>query len=163
MESEIIRKARIFAINAHGDQIYGLDSPYLTHLEMVASTLRDFGYSDDELIASAYLHDTIEDTAVSYQDIKKEFGKDIAEIVFCVTDELGRNRRERHEKTYVKTKTNEKAVILKLADRIANSTFSNKQGGDKLDMYKKEQAYFKEILFDGKNLQMWIKLDELLG
>jgi (p)ppGpp synthase/HD superfamily hydrolase len=76
---------------------------------------------------------------------------------------LGRNRKERHEKTYPKTAKNPKAVILKLADRIANVTFSVRSGEDKLRMYKKEHESFRAILFDGQNLDMWERLDALMG
>jgi len=161
MDTEFVEKARTFALKVHGQQSYASSFPYMSHLEGVAAVLREFGHTDDTMLACAYLHDTIEDTRTTYQDLKKEFGQEVAEIVYCVTDELGRNRRERHEKTYPKVKSNEKAVIVKLADRIANVSFSTRDGGDKLAMYRKEHEYFKEVLQDGKNEGMWQRLEEL--
>lgn len=158
----LIEKARDYALKAHGTQVYSTSFPYMTHLEGVYATLVDFGVTDVALLAAAYLHDTMEDTNVSYQDLKKEFGIEIAELVYDVTDELGRNRKERHEKTYPKTAKNKKAIILKLADRISNVSFSGKSSEDKLSMYRKEHASFKGFLFNGENLEMWAKLDELL-
>jgi (p)ppGpp synthase/HD superfamily hydrolase len=61
-----IEAARNFAIVAHGKQVYASQFPYLTHLEGVVAILGEFGYTDDVMVASAYLHDTIEDTNVNY-------------------------------------------------------------------------------------------------
>lgn len=82
-------------------------------------------------------------------------------MVYCVTDELGRNRKEKKEKTLPKTASNPDAIILKLADRIANI-----EHGGKVDMYRKEYQEFKGALFlntpnDGKS--MWEYLDKLMG
>jgi hypothetical protein len=78
-----------------------------------------------------------------------------------VTDELGRNRKEKKEKTLPKTASNPDAIILKLGDRIANI-----EHGGKVDMYAKEYQEFKGALFlntpaDGK--LMWEYLDILMG
>ena len=122
--------------------------------------MEKFGFSG-KFIVAGYLHDSIEDDGISYNDIKKHFGFDVAEMVYCVTDELGRNRKEKKEKTLPKTASNSDAIILKLADRIANI-----QHGGKIDMYLKEYNEFKGALFlntpkDGK--AMWDHLDVLLG
>ena len=161
MDTKFVQKARAFAMEVHGQQAYVFSFPYISHLEAVAATLKEFGYVDDIMLASAYLHDTIEDTRTTFQDLKKEFGEEVAEIVYCVTDELGRNRKERHDKTYPKIKSNDKAVVLKLADRIANVAFSLGDASNKLDMYQKEHEHFKKALYDSKNDAMWKKLDEL--
>ena len=158
---KLIDLARDFAVRAHAGQMYGKNDPYIVHLDGVYDVLIEFRVRNQNLLASAFLHDTIEDTKTSYQDIKREFGFDVAEIVFCVTDELGRNRLERHMKTYPKTATNPFAVILKLADRISNVRASIKSG-DKLDMYKSEHVNFKSFLYDGNNLTMWAELDKML-
>lgn len=78
----------------------------------------------------------------------------------CVTDELGRNRQERKEKTLAKTAQNLGAVVLKLADRIANIRY-----GGRVDMYKKEYAEFKRVLgrlTNPKAQALWEELDNLL-
>jgi (p)ppGpp synthase/HD superfamily hydrolase len=157
----LIDKAKDFALKAHGNQMYG-DELYIYHLESVYYVLREFGITSENLLASAYLHDTIEDTKISYQDIKREFGYEVAEIVYGVTDELGRNRSERHQKTYPKTALNPQSVILKLADRISNVRAS-RCWNIKLDMYEKEHFIFKGFLYDGNNLTMWAELDILLS
>ena len=75
--------------------------PYIYHIKEVKEIAEGLGY-DRSVIIGAILHDTLEDGDLSYNDIKKAFGFIIAEIVFAVTDELGRNRDERKAKTYPK-------------------------------------------------------------
>ena len=152
--------ARDFAIRAHGDQKYGSE-PYVAHLDAVVAVLNEFGYSGDEYVCSGYLHDCIEDTYILREDISKNFNDEIADIVFAVTDEEGKNRHERHVKTYPKIAANAKATIVKLADRIANVRHSI-DTNNKVDMYKKEHAGFKQALYKQENEQFWRVLDFLL-
>ena len=162
--NEILQKARYFACIAHGMQMYGTDKlPYIKHLEDVYNVMVEYGISDIDLLVASYLHDIIEDTTKSYNDIKKEFGMEVAELVYVVTDELGRNRKERHEKTYPKLQQNGKAIILKLADRIANLKHSSStNNGDMLWMYGKEYKDFRNALFShGGLVTMWQFLDDL--
>jgi len=85
----------------------------------------------------------------------------VANIVFDVTDELGKTRAIRHNRTYPKVRNNQKALIVKLADRIANVRFSKKQGSHQFDMYKKEHAEFKGALYGLGFEMMWTYLDSL--
>ena len=161
---DIQAKARLFAIERHGNQKYSKDAyPYLIHLEDVVNVLKHFGYTEDKYICAGYLHDTMEDTPTSHNDIKKVFGIEVAEIVYCVTDELGRNRKERHEKTYPKILSNPDAIVVKLADRIANveNGIFNKEY-EFVKMYAGEYEEFKKILqTEGVCDEMWAYLDEL--
>ncbi|GAA3624335.1 HD domain-containing protein [Flavivirga jejuensis] len=158
-------KAKEFAIRVHGEQQYGA-RPYSFHLESVVQVAKELNLEND-IILGCWLHDTIEDCDVSYQDIKREFGRDLAEIVFAVTDELGRNRKERKVKTYPKIKANEKALSVKLCDRIANlnQTISDEKF-DLLSMYFKEQQEFKEKLYSPEHnvntIKLWGILDDLV-
>ena len=157
-----MEKARYFAIASHGNQTYeGL--PYFYHLEEVVDILIEFGFTQDAYMMAGYCHDILEDCPISYNDIKENFGLEVAEIVYCVTDELGRNRKERKLKTYPKIATNRKAIIVKLADRIANM----RNTGSMLDMYKKEHSEFKSALHfanhsDNKIQKMWNALEEMI-
>jgi (p)ppGpp synthase/HD superfamily hydrolase len=153
------REARMVGVKAHSNQSYDEIFPYEKHLDDVVDVLKRFGFSGKYIVAG-FLHDSIEDDGISYNDIKKHFGTEVAEMVYCVTDELGRNRREKKEKTLPKTASNPDAIILKLADRIANI-----EHGGKIDMYAKEYQEFKGALYlntpsDGK--KMWEHLDTLL-
>ena len=103
----------------------------------------------------SWLHDSIEDTYLTYQKLKQTFGQEIAEIVFAVTDELGRNRKERHEKTYPKIGAHGwKAVAIKLAYRIANVEHSMTYSHDLVNMYGKEyMEYSKALYFESAELK----------
>jgi (p)ppGpp synthase/HD superfamily hydrolase len=156
-------KAVSFATQAHLGQTYNEGSSYTMHLAYVEDVVNRFNFGSINLRIAAWLHDTIEDTQVSYNDIKKEFNEEIAEIVFAVTDELGRNRQERHNKTYHKIQANENAQIIKLADRIANIEFGLQTGNrKKLEMYFKEYQEFKQILYNENLQNMWNHLDKLI-
>jgi hypothetical protein len=115
----IIGKAKEYASIKHARQKYG-NQPYLLHLMSVVEMLVEHGVSDEKILASAWLHDVLEDTETTKEELVDEFGADIATIVFAVTDEPGKNRKERHEKTYPKTASTPKAGILKLGDRVSN-------------------------------------------
>jgi len=153
------REARMVGVKAHSNQSYDEIFPYEKHLDDVVDVLKRFGFSGKYIVAG-YLHDSIEDDGISYNDIKKHFGIEVAEMVYDVTDEQGRTRKEKKEKTLPKTSTNPDAIILKLADRIANI-----EHGGKIDMYAKEYQEFKGALYlntpaDGR--KMWEHLDKLL-
>ena len=153
------KEARMVSIQAHGNQTYDSIYPYYKHLDDVVDVMKRFGFSGKFIIA-ALLHDIIEDTSLSYKKVKKYFGLEIAEMVYCVTDELGRDRDEVHRKTLPKTASNPDAIILKLADRIANV-----EHGGKIDMYATEYKEFKGILYlntPKDALAMWDHLDTLL-
>jgi (p)ppGpp synthase/HD superfamily hydrolase len=157
---KMYKEARMVSIQAHGNQTYDEIFPYKKHLDDVVDVLKRFGFSG-KFIVAAYLHDIIEDTSLSYNKIKKHFGLEVAEMVYCVTDELGRDRKEKKQKTLPKIASNQDAIILKLGDRIANI-----EHGGKIEMYAKEYQEFKGALFlntpaDGK--AMWEHLETLLN
>jgi len=135
-------RAYLVAEKAHANQTYDI-YPYFYHVKMVAKIAEDLGY-DESIVIACILHDTLEDTTLSYNDVKKAFGFEIAEIVYAVTDELGRNRKERKVKTYPKIRNNWKAVAVKLCDRIANVRQSKDYNKEKFSMYKKENDSFIE-------------------
>jgi len=153
------REARMVGVKAHSNQSYDEIFPYEKHLDDVVDVLKRFGFSG-KFIVAGYLHDSIEDDGISYNDINKHFGREIAEMVYCVSDESGRNRAEKKAKTLPKTASNPDAIILKLADRIANVEHAGKIG-----MYSKEYGEFKEALFGSSKDEakaMWEHLDNLL-
>ncbi len=159
-------KAKIFALKAHQGQLYGTRD-YFFHLEAVVAIAKEFKL-DENMVAGCWLHDTIEDCKVSYQDIKELCGEQIAEIVYCVTDELGRNRKERKLKTYPKIKNNPDALCVKLCDRIANMQQSFLDNNDRLSaMYLEEHKEFKSQLYSADSsetlLLLWKRLDDLVS
>lgn len=158
--------AKEFALKAHKGQSYGARE-YSFHLEAVVSIAKEFDLNED-IIAACWLHDTIEDCNVSFQDIKNICGEKVAEIVYCVTDELGRNRSERKAKTYPKIKNNNDALCVKLCDRIANLQQSILDNNESLlSMYLEEHNDFKQQLFSDKStetiLLLWNRLNRILS
>ena len=110
---EIFERGRLVACQAHGEQRYG-DKPYKNHLADVVAVLRRFGLSLDDnetapILVAAWLHDSLEDTALERDFLTREFGSDIAELVWLVTDEPGLSRKERKPATYRKTAKSEVA------------------------------------------------------
>ncbi len=155
-------KAKEFAIAQHGEQKYG-EHPYSYHLAQVSQVLAEFGYAGDEAIAAAgWLHDTLEDTPATYEMLVSEFGKETADIVWAVTSEPGGNRADRFRKTALKIQSNKKALIVKLADRIANTEASLQSNPKLYKMYLKEFPLFKELLYDQQDVELmpvWNRLE----
>ncbi len=138
--------AKNYGSVAHHGQTYDDDTPYDFHLEKVAQVCIDFKVTDQEMLSACYLHDVFEDTRKSYKDVASKFGVGVAELVFAVTDERGRNRKEKHERTYPKVQAHPRAVTLKLADRIANVVYGLHNEG-KTAMYREEFDFFFGALF----------------
>lgn len=86
---DIVTKAKEFASEVHKDHVRNdeVKTPYIFHLEEVAELIKESGGSDLE-IAAGWLHDTVEDTQTTIEDIFREFGKEIGDIVEGVTDLL---------------------------------------------------------------------------
>lgn len=178
MARSLITDATSYAIAAHGDQMYGR-KPYHVHLADVVNVLRRFVDWDDlpqEFIDAAWLHDVLEDTDTQPSMLKERFGSRVLELVSSVTNEPGANRKEKHEKTYPKIIATDGAIIIKLADRIANieQTISHDRYGRPpqkiFGMYDKEFEGFRSALrFRCKNSShsevesmMWDYLEELI-
>ena len=100
MSSERLERARRLALAAHGDQRYG-KQPYRVHLEHVEEVVRRFPH-DDVMLAAAWLHDTVEDTSLTIEEVEREVGAEVAAIVAAVTDEPGDSRKARKTATLVK-------------------------------------------------------------
>lgn len=160
----MLHKARTFALDAHGDQMYG-KKPYIYHLDKVANLLVDFG---EEAQIIGYLHDVLEDTNTSYAEIEKIFGSLVADCVSLLTDELGESRAKRKAKTCAKLAlvegSHNLALIAKTADRLANVDECVTQNNyELLSMYRQEHLKFKEAVFR-PNLcnELWKLLDSLI-
>lgn len=161
-------RARHFATLRHGNQAYNEEVPYVVHLEAVVSLLKRYGFTEAVMECGGWLHDTIEDTGTNYKAILERFGKDVAELVYAVTSELGRNRDERNEKTYPKIRGNSMATALKLADRIANLEYGMANGGTMFGKYQKEYPGFKKAIRvtegeDPRVSRMWDHVDRLFS
>lgn len=140
-----VQSAQYFATQEHvinRGQLYGGVLPYTHHLEAVANVLTRYISTDEDLIVAAWLHDVIEDCDVKEKTVRELFGHRVADLVSAVTNEPGENRKIRNLLTYPKIRTTEDAILVKLADRIANT----QKGGTLIQMYRKEYPVFRDNL-----------------
>lgn len=122
----LIAKAFIFGADAHETQTRSSGEPYFTHPVAAAEILTDIKADRDTLIA-ALLHDTVEDTEVTSEDIKKEFGEETANLVDGVTKLLKIQFKSKQEaqaenfrKMMLAMATDLRVIVIKLADRLHN-------------------------------------------
>ena len=161
----MINKAKEFAIAAHADQKYG-DKPYIVHLQAVVNNVQSYGVIAQVV---AYLHDVVEDTEVSYEDVKNAFGEFVADCVAIVTDEPGEDRKQRKKMTYEKmaqvSGDLELALTVKAADRLANIQACAKGSNARLmAVYKSEHAVFTEAVYRmGLCDDIWEKIRTIMG
>ena len=166
-----------FQIHDDVNQKYDHVLPYGFHLKMVASFVSRNGYLVAEseadilvLYGSAYLHDTIEDARMTYNDIvkfiddfrvgslvlpeeiKRKLEEQVPEIVYALTNEKGRNRKERANETYYKgIRDTRFASFIKMCDRLANIqytmmfVFANRM----LEVYRREYPEFIRSISEG--------------
>jgi guanosine-3',5'-bis(diphosphate) 3'-pyrophosphohydrolase len=165
IEMTKVEIAFMVAEKAHAGQSYDI-YPYMYHVRQVVKIAQDLGY-DETIVIACILHDVLEDTELSYNDIKKAFGVEVAEIVYAVTDELGRNRKERKSKTYPKIQKIWKAAVVKICDRIANVTQSMKYNKGLYETYRKEHSDFCSGIHNADHPKnemdkAWNKLNELI-
>ncbi len=97
-------------------------SPYITHPLLVAQTIFQIGgIQDTKILTAAILHDTIEDTDTTGEEIRERFGEDILSIVLEVTDDKSLPRMERKRLQVIHApELSYNARILKLADKLVN-------------------------------------------
>jgi GTP diphosphokinase / guanosine-3',5'-bis(diphosphate) 3'-diphosphatase len=121
-----IRKAYAFADEAHRGQLRSSGEPYMIHPTQVSQTLADLKL-DITSIITGLLHDTIEDTHATLEQIEKEFGKDIAELVDGVTKlsqitfkTSEEKQAENFRKMILAMAKDIRVILVKLSDRLNN-------------------------------------------
>ena len=126
LNSESLNKAYNFALEAHQNQKRDEGVPYIIHPVAVAKILTDLKL-DSATITTGLLHDTIEDTKVTYESVKKEFGEEVANLVEGVTkiSELETKgstdfKAENFRKLILATSKDIRVLLVKLADRLHN-------------------------------------------
>ena len=123
---DTVNKAYNFALEAHQNQKRDEGVPYIIHPVAVAKILTDLKL-DSATITTGLLHDTIEDTNVTYENVKKEFGEEVANLVDGVTKISALENRasddskaENFRKLILATSKDIRVLLVKLADRLHN-------------------------------------------
>lgn len=125
INTERIERAYRVAERAHAGQVRASGEPYVTHPLATARILADL-YMDEESIIAALLHDVPEDTTVSLEELKTEFGQDVAQLVDGVTKlsklRYGKEQVEAESlrKMFLAMAEDIRVVLIKLADRLHN-------------------------------------------
>lgn len=155
----------VFAAARHGEQDHGC-LKITDHLADVAqNALLHYDsnvniLSDTDVAAAAWLHDILEDTPTTLEEIEELYGDAIGHVVNLLTDKKGKNRLERHLRTYHAIRTDPDATLIKLCDRRHNQARSLKHGEHWMAMYEKEYNYFKFALWTPhKFKKLWEELD----
>jgi (p)ppGpp synthase/HD superfamily hydrolase len=119
----IVDKAKQFSQKAHKGQYRKAGKlPYFSHPRAVYLIAKGIT-KDPDILAACYLHDTIEDTPTTYEDLLKEFNKDIADIVLAVSEDKTIEDWYSRKARYLKNVfANEKAIIVAWADKMHNSS-----------------------------------------
>lgn len=179
---ETIEAIRQSAFNLHAsvNQTYDGTHPYSLHLQMVADGVLRYGHSvcacaDDVLpiVFGAYFHDSIEDARLTYNDVTRIASRYMttsqaqmaAEIVYALTNDKGRTRAERAgERYYQGIRTTPYAPLVKLADRLANTSYSashaNEANRHMQKVYANEFTHFMQsIRAEGDDPRMALPRD----
>jgi len=154
---DVLRKAYIFSEKAHEGQFRRSGEPYIFHPLGVAAILADLRL-DISSIATGLLHDTVEDTHATLEDIQKEFGDEIAQLVDGVTKISRMKFRHTHEKQgenirkmIIAMGKDVRVVLVKLADRLHNMRTLN------------HMPYDKQAVIAQETLEIYAPLANRLG
>ena len=155
MLNELALDAAIeFAEQMHKGQVRkGDQKPYFIHPKAVYSILKSFGIKDKVLLIAAWLHDTIEDTAATYNIIKQKFNKEVANLVQAVSSSK-REIMAMGKEVYLLKKMlqmNNNELTLKLADRLHNVT--DIMSNPKAENLYNQTIYIINGLREKRNLQ----------
>ncbi|MBN8809707.1 MULTISPECIES: bifunctional (p)ppGpp synthetase/guanosine-3',5'-bis(diphosphate) 3'-pyrophosphohydrolase [Sphingomonas] len=125
-DEAMLNRAYVFSVNAHGTQKRASGDPYFSHPIEVAGILTDL-HLDDETIVTAILHDTVEDTVATPEDIQRLFGDNVARMVDGVTklskieaQTESERAAENLRKFLLAMSDDVRVLLVKLADRLHN-------------------------------------------
>ncbi len=119
-----IQGVRDFVVAKHDGQVRKHDGrPYIAHLDGVAAILIEHGHTSADVISAAFLHDTIEKSDTSIEELTEKFGEAVAELVYWLTDvEKGSRPSRALQAAWRLSRAPWNAKLIKLADIIDNGT-----------------------------------------
>jgi len=150
---ELVKNAELFAKKKHSGMMRkDGTTPYSKHLQDVVNRLKSLGVVDEELLCTGWLHDTIEDTDTSFDDLFEQFGRRVAVLVFSLSKDMSLTKKKR-EQVYVKQlkEASFDAKLIKLCDISANlSDLKNYDASKskKLRQVKQKRHYLTVIKND---------------
>ena len=167
---DVVERAKEFAAYHHGltNHLYDGEPYFTSHLQDVNDEFHRWKHllpEENHSVAEAagWVHDTIEDTRVTFNDVCHALGEEVAEIAYALTNEKGKTRKERaNEKYYRGIQERPLAVFIKLCDRLANVRRGINKNGKMVEKYRQEQSTFKEYLLNHTFSEMFRELDVLL-
>jgi guanosine-3',5'-bis(diphosphate) 3'-pyrophosphohydrolase len=152
---DIVEKARVFATAAHGAVAQlrkYTGEPYIVHPAEVVSIVASVDHTP-EMLAAAWLHDTVEDTGVTIETIRAEFGTEVADLVGWLTDVSRPDHGNRAARKAVdrahSAAAPAAAQTVKLADLISNTKSIMEHDQDFARVYLKEKAMLLEVMTKG--------------
>lgn len=150
---ELEKKAKEFAYKAHkGMKRKGKDTPFTYHLELVNKILKTLT-TDDEILAAGWLHDVIEDTPITLDELKKEFNSKICYYVDLETEDKSLPWKDRKLKQIEELRQNNfEVALIAYADKMANMT-------EMFDDYKIIKDELWKRFNRGKDEQHWYYLE----
>jgi (p)ppGpp synthase/HD superfamily hydrolase len=153
---DLVHKAQVFAIAAHsavGQKRKYTGEPYFVHPAEVARIVAEVPGSTPEMVAAAWLHDTVEDTRVTATDIHMNFGPEVAVLVSWLTDvSKPEDGNRAHRKAMDRAHTAEapaEAQTIKLADLISNSKSIMQHDPAFAKTYLEEKRLMLEVMTKG--------------
>jgi (p)ppGpp synthase/HD superfamily hydrolase len=157
----IQEQAKKYAISCHEEANHFYDKyPYEFHLQMVVAVCKKFKHYVEEgyypyVEAGCWVHDLVEDTRVTYNDVKNALCEPIAEFAYALANEKGKTRKERaNQKYYDGINAVRYASFIKLCDRYANMQYSLSERSSMGKKYADEMECFIDCLeHDGENVR----------
>jgi len=153
--SDLTQRAREFAFDVHNKiehkRKYTGD-PYTNHLEQVAQLVASV-VDDEAMIAAAYLHDSVEDTDTTVEELRAAFGDEVAYLVSFLSDiskpeDGNRAFRKRLDREHT-ARGDARVHTIKLADLIDNSSSIQEHDARFAEVYMREKKQLLEVLTDG--------------
>ncbi len=141
----LVQRASAFAAAKHAKQVRKYTGePYWNHLHEVAQLVKNIAKSPAHVQAAAYLHDTVEDTDTTNDEIKKHFGASVAKLVHEVTDQSKKTDGNRATRKEIDRKhlmgASREGATIKLADFVSNTKSIVKHDPHFAKVYLREKA-----------------------
>ncbi len=146
----IVKSAELFAKNKHAGQ-FRIDGiiPYSKHLEDVVNRLKSLGVIDEQIFCAGWLHDVIESTETTFDDLYEQFESEIAVLVSSISKDMSLSRKKRNQAYTIQLKESSfGAKLIKLCDISANLSELKTYQASKSKKIRlvKQQRYYLSII-----------------